>query len=118
MIATGHGDSTAIPLGLIARADRKIGVTRHTWTGTLIGAGVGLVLGLIAVIGPSYWETPNSDADTGAVAALTVLGGLLGTAVGAMITTEVWQPIDPSAFQTGVSAIDGRHPGVALSLRF
>ncbi len=90
-----------IPRGAIQRLEASTGTRGHAALGFGIGVGIGLVSGLIAVKGDRACSGGSSDAFCGsAVAVFTVGGGLLGTLVGAIVHTDMWERIELSGLAT------------------
>lgn len=89
-------DSATVPLGTIARMEvsrgRHSNVYRGARTGALVGAGVGALLGIGAL------TEEDSFFDYGPeVVPLSALGGgfmgaMIGTAIGALSSSEQWAP--------------------------
>jgi hypothetical protein len=96
-------DTVALATSTLARLQVSQGRRAQTIKGALIGlgvgAGAGLVLGL-ALKSDNCTNFCEIEVTTGAVLAVTALGGGLGAGVGALIGTtshaERWQPVNPS----------------------
>ena len=93
---TRHGRRLSLPLPLITHFGQSRGRGHHTATGAWIGAGAGLLLGGLS---GAQSDTDNClGAACGLVnsallgTALAIPGGLLGTALGHMLSWEIWQP--------------------------
>jgi hypothetical protein len=86
-----------VPRDLLSQLERSEGYRRYPARGFLIGAGVGLVGGLLA-INSGDGSACRGSANYGelcaiSVAATTVGGGFLGLLVGALVRTERWTPL-------------------------
>jgi len=91
----------SIPLSDVASLEVSRGTKRHTLVGMAAGAGLGLVVGLVAannerepdsMTGSAQeWETAT---DARIVAFTTVLGTGIGALVGALIKTEKWDRVE------------------------
>jgi hypothetical protein len=86
-----------VPRDLLSQLEMSEGYRRYPARGFLIGAGVGLVGGLIA-INSGNGSACRGSGDYGElcayfVGASTVGGGLLGLLLGAAVRTERWTPV-------------------------
>jgi hypothetical protein len=89
----------AVPRDLVSQLERSEGYRGYAGRGFVIGAGVGLVGGLIA-ISSGNGSACRGSGDYGALCAFfvgisTVGGGALGLLVGALVRTERWTPVFP-----------------------
>jgi hypothetical protein len=86
-----------VPRELLSQLEMSQGYRRYPGRGFLIGAGVGLVGGLIA-IGSGNGSACRGSGDYGEVCAYfvgasTAGGGLVGLLFGAVVRTERWTPL-------------------------
>lgn len=92
---------------------RKTNAARGAVIGTLIGGGVGTVVGLIGKSAGSDLPS-NLAVTTGAIGAG---GGLLiGTLLGAASQSDRWVRVSPEQLKVSLIFIDGRRAGLGLSL--
>lgn len=126
-------DSTLnVPLASVARLDvyrgrKSFGVVKGAGYGALIGAGTGLVSGLIYGASneaecPVIDESPEGPCPLlyGAVLGLAggMTGALVGFVAGALIKTDRWEEVTPARFSlTPAVTYDGR-VGFRASVRF
>jgi len=99
--ASGSAPMT-IPLTDVMRLEISRGKKGHALAGTVAGAAVGLVLGLVAVSStqepdPDAWfrlsESEENTLQAGAVVVTTLAGAGLGALIGALIKTEEWEDV-------------------------
>jgi hypothetical protein len=90
-----------VPRHLITELEASRGRKGHAVTGLLVGAGVGVVAGLIAIEGGSSNMCTGSGSyakNCWAVMAGSVgIGALVGGVTGAFIRTERWAVVAPDA---------------------
>ena len=111
------GDSTlACPLDWVDRLDVHRG--RKSWT--LVGAGIGLVLGAGGGIAFATRDWDFCGPCTGVIPVAIGVGGiLLGAGIGAVIKTDRWEavPLDQLRAQPLVDR-RGRRVGLGMSIAF
>jgi hypothetical protein len=103
VLARASGDTAAIDTNLITQVERSIGFERHTGMGALIGAGVGLVFVAVVAATADDDAIVGKEAAVGAAFGVAALTTLLGTAIGAVATSERWQPVHPDALPVRAS---------------
>ena len=108
-----------IPLSDLAKLEISRGKKGHWLAGTLIGAGLGIGVGLVAASGneaepsdpsnlfePFAAELGETTEDAGIVLLSTLAGAGLGALVGALIKTEKWEEVPiPTAAPQGPAAV-------------
>lgn len=85
------------PVSSISAADISLGKRRYTRRGMAIGAGLGLVLGLLAPVDESNTTPALGDESRGASVGFgLMMGTTWGAIIGALIKTDRWSPLELS----------------------
>jgi len=108
------GRALLVRRAAIRSLDVSLGRRRHTRTGALAGAAVGLVGGFVYLTAISTSSDTDFRGGQYLVATLggAALGATLGSAIGFLVETERWQP---SPVRVSVRPTAGR--GVAVRVR-
>ena len=88
----------------VAQLERSLGSRGHAGKGLLIGAGVGLAIGLVATDFGSSSSLCQGSGDYGTVCAMivgasTAGGALLGALFGAVARSERWEAVPAAEFR-------------------
>jgi hypothetical protein len=107
LMKSPEGGVLRIPASSIESIEVSQGVQGHFGLGAAIGAGVGLIGGVIWAntcrnTGGEFFNLDPCDtsAETPAVGVMTVTYALLGGLVGSLVRTERWQSVSPSPTST------------------
>ena len=119
-------DSVALALDAVTLLERSRGRHGHTWKGAtigfLVGAGAGVIAGLVSGDDPAdefiRWNAAQKAGIFGLV--LGVGGGLVGAAIGATHRTEQWERVSlhVSAAPGGLAPGGARGLALSLAVRF
>ena len=128
VVLRGKGADTALsmlPIPAITEFEVNHGNQKshgHWLAGALIGAGTGLIAGLVIPVGAGCANDPYCDLSAniskGAqVLMTTAVGGLLGAGIGALIRTDPYKPVklQPSV---GVMSLPQGRVGIGIQARF
>ena len=83
-------DSAAIATSSLARLEKRVGRRGNAGRGALIGAGVGVLLGVLCANEEEGWLTPTP---TECLTGFTLSGAGTGALIGLLIRSDVWQPV-------------------------
>lgn len=110
-----------IPHDDVSRVEVSRGRRGHPWTGMAVGAGTGLLWGLLVTAGDDI-EDPDYGGEaalSGAVAASgALIGALGGLVVGSLIRTERWVEATPPGATFSISSAAGGSASVEVSVPF
>lgn len=123
-IAVSADSVVEVPAATLERLEQSMGRRGHAVRGGLIGAGVGLAVGLagFAAVTSQSNVRCTEDLDCGAWAVIAggggaVVGGLIGLGVGALWKTEHWAEAPVSRLTvTPIVGVD--RAGLALRVAF
>jgi hypothetical protein len=118
LVGSGFAPQT-IPLSDLAKLEISRGKKGHWLAGTLIGAGLGIGVGLLVAAGDNVDDPASNDPfigfahsiseqgmDMSIVLVSTLAGAGLGALVGALIKTEKWEEVPiPKAVPQGPAAV-------------
>jgi hypothetical protein len=107
---------TLIPRSFVVRLEVSGGRKSQAGRGTLIGAGVGAMPGLLLTFGDYNSDTEPSPGVVAAVGAAS--GAAVGAAIGWALKSEDWQPAELPAVAAGVTPLPGGGLGVSLRVRW
>ncbi len=99
-----HGEERVVPIASIIRLEESRGRHSNARRGAVIGAGVGLVLGVVAVVGQE--TDPSADLGGGSAGVAIVVpfamigSGLIGSILGSRTETERWEEIPRKHLQS------------------
>ena len=83
-------EAGAVATTSLVRLERRVGRRGNAGRGALIGTGAGLVLGILCANEDPGWLQPSPGE---CIAGYTIGGAGLGAAIGALVRSDVWQPI-------------------------
>jgi hypothetical protein len=112
-VSTTAGTRVEVPRFRIAKLEVLRGSKSRWGIGALIGAGAGVLLGLVASNPPS--SADHFQVDGGAVAVCGAVGAAGGALVGAVLRTDRWTTVPGDTVTLGIGPVSGR--GVALAMR-
>ncbi len=119
------GDTVWVARKSISRLDVYMGeghnVGRAAARGTAIGAGVGLVLGIIAVAGQSegdFLYTPPGQLIASGLLGGAVWGLGIGTVVGLIAKSPKWSQVPVATLKVTPAGPDGAGVALGFSMRF
>ena len=81
---------TFLETSSLARLEKRVARRGRVGRGALIGGGVGLVLGLFCANEEPGWLTPTP---TECILGYGILGAGTGALIGALIRSDVWEPV-------------------------
>ena len=124
--ARGTDSLYTVPLRAIDELSILLGRKTRTGTGLLIGAGAGLLIGVIVAIAtdPDYgaWEplafVPRVVVGGTKILSFTAGGALVGGAIGFVSRKEVWEEVELPPSGGDYQATGKPYPALAVSLRF
>jgi hypothetical protein len=96
---------------------RQSNVGRAAVRGAMIGAGSGFLLGVLASTEDNNWVCDGGSCIVAGIGGGAVWGLAIGAAIGALVKTEQWEPIQSSPVEPLVRPI-ARSTGVGVRLRF
>ena len=118
-----HGRTATVPLAAVREIDVSLalrnGAARGLLKGTLIGAGIGGILGALGSAGCSGFACGAGVIVLPPMGAM--IGAIIGTIGGATHTYDVWAPVprDPSGrLRIGLAPQPGGRLGLGMSLSF
>jgi hypothetical protein len=113
VIDDGKGAFTSVPTADVRKIELTMGKRSNVVRGAIIGASIGVALGVTAVV--ALCDDNDCINEGGAIAVLGLGGGALGAIVGAPIRTERWQSVPLDGVR---SRVDGPRSQLAVTLRF
>lgn len=118
LLVDGESAARTVSLSEVRELEVSRGVRSHAGTGFAIGAAAGGTLGLLAGLALSgsdgFLQADAGDVAKGTMV-LGMLGGLVGTAIGASSKSDRWESVDPASVRLGLAP--GPDGGLALGLR-
>jgi hypothetical protein len=118
-IAGRDGTVLSLPLDSVSAMQISTHSRRRPLRGMLIGAGIGLALGVF------FWADTaacgcGDDACAGSVilSTLVMSGAAYGAGIGALVKTQHWQPLSVARPPSALAQKGERALGIRLALRF
>jgi hypothetical protein len=113
VVSRDDGTRVGVSRSQIAKLEVVRGEKSHWGTGALIGAGAGVLLGVVASNPPS--SADGFQVDGGAVAVCGAVGAAGGALVGAVLRTDRWTTVPGDTVTLSIGPVPGR--GVALAMK-
>jgi hypothetical protein len=102
-----------VPRSRITKLEVVKGKKSRWAIGALVGAGAGVLLGVVASNPPS--SADQFQIDGGAVAVCGAVGAAGGALVGAVLRTDRWTSVPADTVTLSIGPVPG--PGIALAMR-
>lgn len=113
VVSGDDGTRVGVPRSRISKLEVTRGRTSRWGIGVVIGAGAGVLPGVVASNPPS--SADRFQVDGGAVAVCGAIGAASGALVGAALRTDRWTTVPGSTMTLSIGPASGR--GVALAMR-